>query len=219
MHVPKEKNWHGIANFEHCAAVRHHPYKKPHKRFGHSTNICLAIYISICISPWKWQFQIDCSVTIVHCTSSAKYNFSWMIKDRKDWHLIEIRDIKRKNSSSHVFHITFFGGCGWGLMGANTLFFGHHICKNYSCTKSRTTWNWPGIVLQRFYTNMILGLNYQAETSQGSFPPPQNFGHWGHATTGLIYLFVNNWKCCANHEHGAKNLICHANFSAHVNVV
>lgn len=114
MHVPKEKNWHGIANFEHCAAVRHHPYKKPHKRFGHSTNICLAIYISICISPWKWQFQIDCSVTIVHCTSSAKYNFSWMIKDRKDWYLIEIRDIKRKNSLSHVFQITFLEGVGGG---------------------------------------------------------------------------------------------------------
>lgn len=37
-----------------------------------------------------------------------------MIKDRKDWHLIEIRDIKRKNSLSHVFQITFLEGVGGG---------------------------------------------------------------------------------------------------------
>lgn len=60
-----------------------------------------------------------------------------MIKDRKDWYLIEIRDIKRKNSSLYVFYIIFFGGCGWGFMGVNILFFGYYICKNYLCIKFR----------------------------------------------------------------------------------
>ena len=64
---------------------------------------------------------------------------------------------------------------------------------------------------------MILGLNYQAETTIGN--PPKTLGHWNHVTTGLIYLFVNNWECCANHENSSKILMYHANFSAHVNVV
>lgn len=61
----------------------------------------------------------------------------------------------------HMYFTSLFGGKRvGGFMGVLTLLSGHHVCKKYSCTKSRITFKWPGIVLKRVNTNMIFHLNH-----------------------------------------------------------